>query len=111
MKLRQSLVRLPWVLSDTPPLANEEGNASAAWSSYSRRLDTGRAFQIASLNLLIPDAELLHLPRDRHRKRFHKANVLRNFEMRDPAATEFPNLVLSGLLICFQLDPCEICLA
>src|ERR1700682_4448274 len=44
------------------------------------------------LNLLVPNLELLNLPRHRHRKRLHEPYVLRNLEMRDLPLAILANL-------------------
>src|SRR5207302_9781650 len=58
-------------------------------------LNLSRTLQASFLDLDLSHLELLDLPRHCHRKRIHKANVLRDLEMRNLATAILLNLALS----------------
>src|ERR1041384_7987278 len=64
----------------------------------SRRLDSRRSLQLTIANFLLAHAELLNFTGDRHRKRFDKANVVWNLEMRDSSAAILSNFVFRSSL-------------
>src|SRR5919109_3775056 len=61
-----------------------------------RGLDAGNLFQVALTNFLFADFEFLHFAAHGHRKALHKADIFRDFEIRDLSLAEVANLFFAA---------------